>query len=44
MVGNWVSLTVTVVAQVLLFPAASDAMTVNIVVPTGKKLPGAWLL
>jgi len=39
--GGSVSTTVTVNKQVLVFPAASVAVHVTVVVPTGKKLPDA---
>ena len=44
-VGACVSCTVTVKVQVIfgLFGTASDAVTVTVVVPTGKKLPDAGL-
>ena len=46
MLGGVVSLTVTVKVQVLLLPAASVALAVIVVVPTGKTSPlwtSAWL-
>jgi hypothetical protein len=44
MTGNSVSFTVTVNEQVDIFPAASVAVELTVVVPLGKKLPGAWLV
>ena len=43
-VGGWVSLTVTVKLHVDVFPDASVAVLVTVVVPTGKVLPEAGLL
>jgi hypothetical protein len=40
-VGGCASTTVTVKEQVLVLPAASVALKVLVVVPTGKKPPGA---
>ena len=44
MVGNWVSLTVTVNVQVFILLDASFAVTTTVVVPIGKKVPEAGLL
>ena len=41
--GGWTSEIVTVNVHVAVFPAASSAVTVTIVVPSGKIEPGAWL-
>src|SRR3989442_9792747 len=42
-VGGSVSTTLTVKLQFAVFPAASVAVAVTVVVPTGKAEPGAWL-
>ena len=41
--GFWASTTVTVKVQLAVFPAASVAVAVTVVVPTGKKLPDTGL-
>src|SRR5688572_8014425 len=41
--GSSVSLTVTVNVQLEVLPAASMAVTVTMVSPTGKVLPDGWL-
>jgi len=42
-VGTCASTTVTVNVQLAVWPAASVAVAVTVVVPTGKKLPDAGL-
>src|SRR5207247_9921886 len=41
--GAVVSRTVTLNVPVAVLPAASRAVTVTVVVPSGNTLPGAWL-
>ena len=42
-IGTWLSVTVIVNEHVAVFPLASVAVEVAVVVPTGNAVPGFWL-